>query len=77
MVSVSLALKTVKKAQKLLEADRLQKIDDSTYLVYGSTDSVYEVSFNANSKTVACSCVGFKIKRDCYHCEAIRRKEEI
>lgn len=72
---MSLALKTIKKAEKLLEADRLQKIEDSVYLVYGSNDDVYQVDFTENK--IKCQCKGFRIKSDCYHCEAVRRKESL
>lgn len=75
---MSLALKTIAKSEKLIELDRLQKIESNVYLVYGSNDDVYQVTFtDADPKSVKCQCKGFRIHGDCYHSEAIRIKENL
>lgn len=74
---MSLKQKSISKAEKLLEDDKLQLVESNVYLVYGSEDNVYPVEFNKETKFVKCKCKGFKIHRDCYHSEAVRRKEEI
>lgn len=63
---MSLSLKTLKKAEKIIQSDLIQKVDSNSFLIQGSKGNVYEVT---NGK---CNCIGYRIKGDCYHAEATR-----
>ena len=73
MVSAS----TIQKANAIVERGEVQRIDDETFLVKGSTGQVYEVTTiengwyckNTNKND---ACMGWKFnKRSCSHTQAV------
>ena len=65
---------TQKKAQRLIDTERIVAIDDTTYQIKATKEGE---SYIIDTTSMVCTCKGYIIRKECSHILAVEKLEAL